>query len=79
MLHGHLFTLHYLPLLMEMGNFRGELYCKISCDCLDIFSRLDLWNLNSDTEVATASIYVGASQAGESTSTSGVALNRLSW
>ena len=27
--------------------------------------RLDLWNLNNDTEVATASVYVGASQSGK--------------
>jgi hypothetical protein len=42
--------------------------------------RLDLWNLNNDTEVATASVFVGASQSGEMpTSSTGIALNRVSW
>ena len=41
--------------------------------------RLDLWNLNNDTEVATASVYVGASQFGDVPSTPSVALNRVSW
>ena len=41
--------------------------------------RLDLWNLNNDTEVATASVYVGASQPGEVPSSNGAALNRVSW
>ena len=42
--------------------------------------RLDLWNLNNDTEVATASVFVGASQSGEiPASSAGIALNRVSW
>uniref|UniRef100_H3BWS9 Dynein cytoplasmic 1 intermediate chain 2 n=1 Tax=Tetraodon nigroviridis TaxID=99883 RepID=H3BWS9_TETNG len=37
--------------------------------CVDLAGRLDLWNLNNDTEVPTASVYVEG----------GTALNRVRW